>query len=88
MVNLIMSKLILSFEKEKTLEFIKTNEEILRQDLEKYLSCSKKSINILKSLIDKGLIKKNFGKILNVVIFPNFILEIEFKKDSIVENWK
>lgn len=31
----------LSFDEEKTLEFIKTNEEILRQDLEKYLSCIK-----------------------------------------------
>ena len=33
--------------------------EIFRQDLEKYLSCSKtKCNNIIKSLLKKGLIKK------------------------------
>ena len=49
----------LSSDEEKTLEFIKTKKEIFRQDLEKYLSCSKtKCNNIIKSLLKKGLIKK------------------------------
>ena len=49
----------LSSDEEKTLEFIKVKKEIFRQDLEKYLSCSKtKCNNILKSLLQKGLIKK------------------------------
>ena len=54
----------LSSDEEKTLEFIKTKKEIFRQDLEKYLSCSKtKCNNILNSLLKKGLInKKDSGK--------------------------
>ena len=54
----------LSYNEEKTLEFIKAKKEIVRQDLEEYLSCSKtKCNNILKSLLQKGIIKKkDFGK--------------------------
>ena len=54
----------LSSDEEKTLEFIKINKEINRQDLEKFLSCSKtKCNNILKTLIKKGLVKtKDLGK--------------------------
>lgn len=44
----------LSSDEEKTLEFIKTKKEIFRQDLEKYLSCSKtKCNNILKHCLKK-----------------------------------
>lgn len=54
----------LSLDEEKALEFIKSKREIVRQELEMYLSCSKsKCTIILKSLLQKGLIeRKNRGK--------------------------
>lgn len=54
----------LSSDEKRTLEFIKEKKEIVRKDLEEYLSCSKtKCNNILKSLLQKGIIKKkDFGK--------------------------
>ncbi len=49
----------LSIAEQKSLNFIKKEKEISRQDLEKYLTCGKtKCNNILKSLLEKGLIIK------------------------------
>lgn len=49
----------LSSDEEKTLKFIRIKKEIFRYELEQYLSCSKTKCNtILKSLLEKGLIKK------------------------------
>lgn len=54
-----------------TLNFIRTKKEISRQDLQQYLNCGKtKCNNILKSLLQKGLIKKtSSGK--NIKYFNN-----------------
>lgn len=49
----------LSSDEEKSLKFIRIKKEIFRYELEQYLSCSKTKCNtILKSLLEKGLIKK------------------------------
>lgn len=55
---------LLSSDEEKTLEYIKIKNEITRNELEDYLSCSKtKCNNILNKLLQKELIiKKDFSK--------------------------
>lgn len=54
----------LSYDEQKAFVFIKVKKEITRQDLEKYLGCKRtKCNNILKSLVEKGFIKKiDLGK--------------------------
>lgn len=52
----------LSKNERESLEFIKTKKEISRQDLEEYLNCGKTKCNdIIKSLIQKGFIKKTYS---------------------------
>lgn len=49
----------LSQDEDRTMHFIKLKKEISRQELEKYLDCGKtKCNNLLKSLLEKGFIKK------------------------------